>query len=254
MNPVWRALIIDDEVLARKRLIRLLGIFGSRFQIIGEAKDGDEAERLIESLKPDIIFLDVQMPGKEVFSMLSGISHKPFVVFCTAFDHYALDAFNSHSVDYLIKPVEEERLRLTVEKLDKISEKSYDVSFRTVLEALKRMEPHQAGATITHKAGEKILFIKLDLIVFFRADERYVSFFNAEGRKFITDQSLRMLEEKLPQNFVRVSKSVILNRNFVNEVHRYFRSRLVFVMFDINKTKITSGRTYAEIIKQTFDL
>jgi two-component system LytT family response regulator len=254
MNSLWRTLIIDDEALARNRLKRLLGTFGIVFQIIGEASDGDKAQEMIESLKPDIIFLDVQMPGKNVFSMLGEIRHKPFVVFCTAYDHYALDAFNSHSVDYLIKPVEEERIRLTVEKLDKITERSSFASLQSVLEAIKKIEPQVTLTSITHKVGDRTLFIKLEQIVFFRAEDKYVSFFNAEGKKFMTDQSLKILEEKLPLNFVRVSKSVILNRNFVNEVHRYFRGKVVFVMFDINKTKITSGTAYAGVIKQAFDL
>lgn len=254
MNSLWRTLIIDDEVLARDRLKRLLGKQGHVFQIIGEASDGDQAQDLIESLKPDIIFLDVQMPGKNVFTMLNEIRHKPFVVFCTAFDHYALDAFNSHSVDYLIKPVEEERLRRTVEKLKKITGKSFDASLNSVLEAIKKMEPRQAPTSIPHKVGDKTVFVKLEQVVFFLAEDKYVNFYNAEGKKFMSDQSLKTLEEKLPVNFIRVSKSITLNRDFVNEVHRYFRGKVIFVMHDVNKTKITSGSTYSDIIKNTFDL
>jgi two-component system, LytTR family, response regulator len=254
MNSLWRTLIIDDEVLARNRLRRLLGNFGNFFQVIGEASDGDQAHDLIESLKPDIIFLDVQMPGENVFSLLTEIQHKPFVVFCTAYDHYALEAFNSNSVDYLIKPVEEERLLRTVEKLEKITAKSSDASLHSVIEAIKKMEPRLTSTSIPHKVGDKTVMVKLEHVVFFQAEDKYTRFYNAEGKKFMTDQSLKTLEEKLPLNFVRVSKSVILNRNFVNEVHRYFRGKLVFVMFDINKTKITSGSTYNEIIKRTFEL
>jgi two-component system LytT family response regulator len=102
--------------------------------------------------------------------------------------------------------------------------------------------------------GDKTVMVKLEHVVFFQAEDKYIKFYNAEGKKFMTDQSLKTLEEKLPLNFVRVSKSVILNRNFVNEVHRYFRGKVIFVMFDINKTKITSGSTYNEIIKRTFEL
>ena len=119
-NP-WRTLIIDDEELARERMKKLLVGDASQFSIDGEATNGDEAEEMIERLKPDIIFLDIQMPGKDVFAMLSDIKHKPFVVFCTAFDHYALKAFEAHAVDYLVKPIEEEKLKRTVEKLKKIT-------------------------------------------------------------------------------------------------------------------------------------
>ena len=254
MKSHWRTLIIDDEVLARERLKRLLGNFGDIFQVIGEASDGDQAFHMIESLKPDIIFLDVQMPGKNVFSMLTEIHHKPFVVFCTAFDYYALDAFNSHSVDYLIKPVEEDRLRYTVEKLEKINGKSLDGSLNTVLEAIKKMEPKQTPTSIQHKVGDRTVFVKLDQVVFFQSEDKYSNFYNTEGKQFISDQSLKTLEDNLPDNFVRVSKSVILNKNFVNEVHKYFRGRVIFLMNDINKTKITSGSAYSDLIKRIFNL
>ena len=254
MNTRWQTLIIDDEELARDRLKRLLGNFGDIFRIIGEAADGDKAQEIIESLKPDIIFLDVQMPGKNVFEMLSEIRHKPFVVFCTAFDHYALEAFNSYSVDYLIKPVEPDRLRKTVEKLEKISDKSYDESMHLVFEAVKKMESRQIPTSIPHKVGDKTVLVKLEQVVYFEAEDKYVNFYNSEGKRFIYDQSLKSLEEKLPLNFIRVSKSFILNRNFVNEVHRYFRGKVIFVMHDINKTKITSGSTYSDTIKRAIDL
>src|SRR3989339_671982 len=107
MNNLNKTLIIDDEKLARERLKRLLSKYDNVFQIIGEASNGDDAEKLIEELKPDIIFLDIEMPGKNVFQMLADIKHKPFVIFCTAYDKYALDAFNTYSIDYLLKPVED---------------------------------------------------------------------------------------------------------------------------------------------------
>lgn len=254
MNSQWRTLIIDDEILARERLKRLFGNFGNLFQIIGEASDGDQAQHLIESLKPDIIFLDVQMPGKNVFTMLTEIRHKPFVVFCTAYDHYALDAFNTNSVDYLVKPVEEERLRQTIEKLKKISDLSLNGSINSVLEAIKKMEPKQTPTSIQHKVGDRTVFIKLDQVVFFQSEDKYSNFYNAEGKRFISDQSLKTLEEKLPDNFVRVSKSIILNRNFVNEVHKYFRGRVIFLMHDISKSKITSGSAYSDEINRIFNL
>jgi two-component system LytT family response regulator len=116
------------------------------------------------------------------------------------------------------------------------------------------MEPRLISTSIPHKVGDKTIMVKLEQVVFFKAEDKYINFYNAEGKKFMTDQSLKILEEKLPLNFVRISKSVILNRDFVNEVHKYFRGRVVFVMSDVNKTKIISGSTYTGIIKQALDL
>jgi two-component system, LytTR family, response regulator len=253
MISLWRTLIIDDEALARERLKRLL--LGSNFfQICGEAENGDEAQMLIEAIKPDIIFLDIQMPGKDVFTMLSDVNHKPFVVFCTAFDHYALKAFEAYSIDYLIKPVDEVRLRLTIEKIQKIAGQYDHPSLQTVIDAIRKMEPKPVPTSIPHKLGDKTILVKLENVAFFEAEDKYVNFYNAEGTRFISDQSLKTLSEKLPENFVRVSKSVIINKLFVNEVHRYFRGKVIFVMDDVKKTKITSGSTYSEIIKNSFDL
>ncbi len=155
MTKPWTTLIIDDEELARERMKRLLSDYMDEISIIAEADNGDKAEELIESLKPDLIFLDVKMPGKNIFEMLSGLHHKPFVIFCTAYDHFALRAFESNAVDYLVKPVEEERLKSTIEKLRKITSRPGNASLQSVLDAIHKIETKQAPTSIPHKIGEK---------------------------------------------------------------------------------------------------
>jgi len=254
MNTPWRTLVVDDEPLARERLNSLLSGFSSKFEVIGNAEDGDQAQELIESLKPNIIFLDVQMPGKSVFKMLSEIQHKPFVVFCTAFDHYSLLAFDSLSIDYLIKPIEEIHLERVIQKMENITEQLSGFSLKTVLAAIEKMEQKKIPTSIPYKIGDKTILVKLDKVVFLESEDKYVNFYNVEGTKFLSDQSLKSLEEKLPDYFIRVSKSIILNKNYVIEVHKYFRSRVVFVMEDLKRSKIISGASYSEIIKNCFDL
>jgi two-component system, LytTR family, response regulator len=254
MRTTWRTLIIDDEPLARERLKRLLNDFGHKFEITGFASNGEEAQEMIERLKPDIIFLDIQMPGKSVFKVLSEIQHKPFVVFCTAYDQYSLQAFDSLSLDYLIKPIEEAHLKRVVEKIDKITEHLSESSLKSVLDAIEKIESKKSPTSIPHKVGDKTILVKLDKVVFLEAEDKYVNFYNAEGIKYLSDQSLKSLEEKLPEDFIRVSRSAILNKNYVIEVNRYFRGRMVFVMDDIKRTKIISGTAYSENIKKRFDL
>ena len=253
MVSLWRTLIVDDEALARERLKRLLNDTNF-FQICGEAKNGDEAQELIESLKPDVVFLDVQMPGKDIFTMLSEIAYKPFVVFCTAYDHYALKAFEAHSVDYLVKPVDEILLKRTIEKLQKISGLFNNFYLQSVIDTIRNMEPKPVTTTIPYKLGDKTLLIKLENVVFFEAEDKYVNFYNMEGTRFMSDQSLKTFTEKLPEYFIRVSKSVIINKNFISEIHRYFRGKFILIMDDAKKTKITSGSTYLETIKNTCGL
>jgi two-component system, LytTR family, response regulator len=258
MRSTWRTLIIDDEPLARERLKRLLSdpdnYRDHKFEVTGFASNGDEAQEMIERLKPDIIFLDIQMPGKSVFKVLSEILHKPFVVFCTAYDRYSLQAFDSLSLDYLIKPIEEAHLKRVVEKIDKITEHLSESSLKSVLDAIEKIEAKKPPTSIPHKIGDKTILVKLDKVVFLEAEDKYVNFYNAEGTKYLSDQSLKSLEEKLPEDFIRVSRSAILNKNYVIEVNRYFRGRMVFVMDDIKRTKLISGISYSENIKKIFDL
>lgn len=251
MKQPWQTLIIDDEKLARERLKRLLGNYKTYFESIGEAADGDEAFEMIEKIKPDIIFLDIQMPGKNVFTMLQEIKHKPFVIFCTAFDHYALEAFNTYSVDYLLKPVETERLNLTIKKIEKINNSNNEELYKNI----GRINIHTPKPTsIAHKVGNKIIPVKLEEIVYFIASDKYVNFYKQNGEKYITDHTLQLLSQKLKDDFLRISKSVLINRNYVKEINKYFKGRFVFVMNDIQQTKHISGAIYNPDIKESFEL
>jgi two-component system LytT family response regulator len=250
MKKPWKTLIIDDERLARERLKRLLSGYKDFFNICGEAVNGDEAAEKIEKLKPDIIFLDIQMPGKDVFYMLAELQHKPFVIFCTAYDQYALEAFSTYSIDYLLKPVESERLKLTIEKIEKISENTDELYYNIGKVNIRDPKPN----SIAHKSGNKIIPVKLEEIVFFIASDKYLNFYNQAGDKFITDQTLQLLAQKLQPEFIRISKSVLINRSFVKEMHKHFKGRYVFVMNDKNQTRLISGGMYNADIRGSFDL
>jgi two-component system LytT family response regulator len=252
MNYPWKSLIVDDENLARERLKRLLGDFKQYFEICGEAANGDEAYEMIERIKPDLVFLDIQMPGKNVFTMLSELKHKPFIVFCTAYDSYALEAFKTYSVDYLLKPVEIDRLKLTIKKIEKITENNNEDLYRNI-QNINIKKPELT--TIAHKLGNKIIPVKLEEIVYFEASDKYVNFYNQNGGDtFITDLTLVHLSQNLPSDFVRISKSLIINHNFVKELQKYFKSRFVFILNDKNQTKLMSGGIYYSDIKSFFNL
>ena len=251
MKKPLSTLIIDDEKLARQRLTRLLSEYKSHFNIIGEAANADEAFEMIEKIKPDIIFLDIQMPGKNVFNMLAELNHKPAVVFCTAFDSYALEAFNTFSVDYLLKPVESDRLQLTIQKIEKLSNDNNEELYENIKQ-IKFQTP--VITTIAHKLGNKIIPVKIEEITYFEANEKYVNFYNQNGDTYITDQTLALLSQKLQSNFLRISKSLMINRNFVKEIHKYFKGKYVFIMNDKAQTKLISGGIYNSTIKEFFDL
>lgn len=251
MKKPWSTLIIDDEKLARQRLKRLLREHNEHFSIIGEASNGDEAFEMIEKIKPDIIFLDIQMPGKNVFEMLSEIHHKPFVIFCTAYDSYALEAFNTYSVDYLLKPVETDRLQLTIQKIEKISNGNNAELYENIKQ-INIQTP--AVTTIAHKLGNKIIPVKLEDIIYFISNDKYVNFYNQQGDTFITDQTLTLLSQKLQTDFLRISKSLLIKRSYVKEIHKYFKGKFVFIMNDKAQTKLISGGMYYAAIKDSFEI
>lgn len=250
MKIARTTLIIDDEPLARERLKRLLSGYDDIFNIVGEADNGDDAALAIEHKKPEIIFLDIQMPGKNVFEMLKELQHKPMVIFCTAYDEYALQAFNTYALDYLLKPVEKERLQLTIEKLGMNLNLHHEV-----YNHLQHLNINTAPpSSIAHKCGNKIIPVKLEHIVYFVASDKYVNFYNVEGTEYITDQSLVSLGQKLPADFLRISRSLIINRNFVKELHKQFKGKFVFVMDDKQRTRLISGGNFHDDITHCFEL
>src|SRR5215467_3984251 len=169
MKKTWKTLIVDDEQLARQRLVHLLRPF-EQIEIIGEAINGQNGLEKVEELKPDLIFLDVQMPVFNGFEMLSHLKHQPKVVFTTAYDQYAVKAFEEDSIDYLLKPVETGRLEKTIIKLQRTQNKPpADLPLRELIDQLHLKKNIK---TLTVKIADKILLIKLDRIMYIRAEEK----------------------------------------------------------------------------------
>ncbi len=245
MEPL-RTIIIDDEAIARQRLMSLLNSYNNRFTIVGEARNGIEGSELVNRLKPDIIFLDIQMPGKTGFDMLEDLEYMPKVVFCTAYESFALQAFDTMAVDYLVKPVEAERLQLTIDKIDQSSGDRLHV--KQLLELVKQSEKSYLHS-IPYKIGDRILLIKIDSITHFIANDKYVEFFTAKGEKYLTELSLKKLLERLPGDFVQVQRSTIVNIAYVKEFRKFFRGKYILVLDDIYNTRVETGRSFYEVIK-----
>ncbi|WP_342646598.1 LytTR family transcriptional regulator DNA-binding domain-containing protein [Mucilaginibacter sp. CSA2-8R] len=247
----WRTLIIDDEQLARQRLKRLLKPF-EEFEIIGEAVNGADGLEQIEALKPELIFLDIEMPLLNGFEMLSRLQHQPKVVFTTAYDQYAIKAFEEDSIDYLLKPIEAERLAKTVKKLQQSMQQPVHA---LPLEALmQRLFVKKELKTLTVKIGDKILLIKLADIVYIEAEDKYVFLHTTDGRKHLTDFTITTLEEKLPEAFIRIHRSSIINTEHIKEIRKGFNGALVFVMDNTAGSKLTSSRSNGDVLRERFDI
>lgn len=248
MSKLYSALIIDDEAPAREGLQNLLKEFSESIQILDTAKNGLEAEEKIITLQPDIIFLDIEMPGCTGFELLAKLKVIPIVVFCTAYDEYALEAFETNSIDYLVKPIKLERIEKTIQKLKSFENNISSDEIMTVLKKIADKKEAPKMTSITVKKDSKLFFIKLDDISFFESDSNYVRI-NSNLSSYLSDETMTNLTEKLPDNFLRIHRGIIINKNYVNDIQKYFNSRFIITLNDKKKTSLTSGRNFNDVIK-----
>ncbi len=215
----YKTLIVDDERLARQEVRRALENY-PEFTIVAEANNVDAAIKLIEVEQPDIIFLDIHMPGKSGFDLLDELGTVPEVVFTTAFDQYAVQAFEVNALDYLVKPLREERFAKTIEKVK--------------LELKKQEEqqkmPLARNQKIFIKDGEKVYFIALAEVSLIESMDNYARLYFGDEKSMIK-RSLNQLEEKLdPNTFFRANRSQIINTEYIKEIHPYFNNKLRLVL------------------------
>lgn len=253
MTKIFRSIIVEDEEPARERLKQLLSEF-QEIELIAEAKNGIEAVEIIDTLKPDLLFLDIMMPGLNAFEVLNKIKQSPYVIFCSAYEEYALQAFKEKSIDYLVKPINKTKLDKSIKKLNSLTSFSQrDKLLDTVQEMLSHQQPVKL-TSLPVKKSDKVIFLKLSAITYFNASEKYVEINTNTGEKHITNQSLRHLEEKLPQNFIRIHRSYIINVEKIKEVRKHFAGKYNFILNDIHATSIISARSYNQLVKSMFDL
>jgi two-component system LytT family response regulator len=241
-----KTLLVDDEEVAIHRLKKLLGAWPF-VNIIGEAKDGRSAVDLINSQRPDLVFLDIQMPGPNGFEVLDQLQYMPLIVFTTAYEEYAVKAFEKNSLDYLLKPVEDERLALTMKRI--VQNKTGDQDLLLKIRQLIAYEKTEDRiSTIPVKTGNTIHLVHVGDIVFLEAKEKYVTIHLKEEEKLI-EYSLTSLEHRLPEEFIRVHRSFIVNKLKIREIHKYFKGTFLLVMDDAKSTKIKTAYSYSETIR-----
>lgn len=237
----YKTILVEDEELSRLGLKKKLEQF-DEIDIIDMAENGIEAVEKINKLKPDLIFLDIQMPGMNGFEVLQNLKYMPVVIFTTAFDEYALKAFETNSIDYLLKPIEEDRLQKAMEKLKKFTEKEkcdYDSKITSLLSELTNKQDKLSRIHI--KIGDEVLFVNTNDIFFFKADNKYTSICTFDDEYIIND-TLASLEEKLPENFIRIHRGFIINMNHLNKLKKWFGGKYLAVMKDKKKTEIPVSR------------
>ena len=210
---MYKTLIIDDERLAREEVKRALENY-SEFEVLGEANNVDNAKYLIERTDPDVIFLDIHMPKKSGFDLLDELVTVPEVVFTTAYNQYAVQAFEVNALDYLVKPIREERFSKTIERIKKELKKN------------EHDEPFLLHRKIFIKDGQHCYFIPISSISLIESVENYARL-HFDGQHAMIKRSLNLLQEKLdPSLFFRVNRSQIINTEYISEIHPHFNNKL----------------------------
>ncbi|HQB64656.1 MAG TPA: LytTR family transcriptional regulator DNA-binding domain-containing protein [Fibrobacteraceae bacterium] len=254
---IWKILIVDDEPLARVRMRNLLLEYPQDIEIIGEAGSGEEAIQKIRSLSPDLVFLDIQMPDINAFDVLNSLNEEeiPLVVFTTAFDDYALRAYEENTIDYLLKPIEDERLSLTMEKLrkqakaqvstenDLLSSFSWD-KFKQLVAA---EQPFLSRIQV--RIGDRTILVNVDEVIRFQSEEKYTMAYTLTNQ-YLIDTPLVELEAKLnPQQFVRVHRAHLVAIDYIAEIHRAEAGRLCIILKDKAKTMISVSRNFVKRVR-----
>lgn len=239
------ALIIDDERLARQELKRILEP-NKKIKIIGESGSPEEAIDMIEKEKPDLVFLDIHMPGKNGFELLEELDYMPNVIFVTAYDEYAIKAFEVSALDYILKPVEETRF---AESLEKVTRK---IEERKINEA--DVEQSQLGENeqVFVKDGDRCWFVELGKVRLFESEGNYVRVY-FENNKPLILKSLNNLDKRLNDKvFFRANRKHIINLKWVDKIETWFNGGLLVILKDGNKIEIS--RRQAVKLKEMMSL
>lgn len=241
-----KCVIIDDEQLARELLREYIQNI-PEITIIGEADKGTDAVELIDEAKPDLVFLDVQMPGMTGFDVLDEITHDPYVIFTTAYDQYAIRAFEKNAVDYLLKPLDEDRFKLAV---NRIMERM-KLEQNNVGELLLDMKTENRTSYDSHifvQKSEKLINLAVEEIMFLEASGDY-TILTTKADQFVSSSGIGKLEEILnPEMFIRVHRSTIININFLKEIEKHFNGGMIVKMQ--NGKSFPVSRTYAKLIRK----
>jgi two-component system, LytTR family, response regulator len=231
-----KALIVDDERLARNELKRLLENF-PKVHIVGEASNADEAIQLIDELTPDLLFLDIQMPGKNGFELLQSLEgHVPEVIFTTAYDEYAIKAFEFNALDYLLKPVELQRLSEAIHRVEEELQHDDDKRKQQAEGTAKTLgEDDQVFV----KDGEKCWFVRLGKVRLFESMGNYVRLY-FDDQKPLVLKSLNALEERLdPKTYFRANRKHIINLQWIEKIEPWFSGGLLVTLKGGDRVEIS---------------
>jgi len=243
-----RAFVVDDEPLAVERLVRLLDRSG-RVAIAGTATDPEAALTALGAANLDVLFLDVQMPGLTGFELLERLDRDLPVIFTTAYDKYALDAFAVNSIDYLLKPVEPERLDRALDKLERLAGQARPDVRELARAVAAQLSPSRRLERIASRSGERTTLLEAARITHFYSKDK-LTFAVSGGRDHPIDYTLSELEERLDRRrFVRIHRATIVNTAFVHELDAWVDGGVIVRLRDDKKTELSVARDRVRALK-----
>ena len=244
-----RAYVVDDESLAVQRLTRLLEETG-RVQVVGSTTDAEAALAFLQANDVDVLFLDIQMPELTGFQLLERLERDPFVVFTTAYDHYAIDAFTVNSIDYLLKPIEADRLDRTLDKLHRRSVPEPMPIRALARELAAQLAPTRRVERIASRVGDRTTILDVARVTHLVARDKLI-FAVVNGREHVVDYTLAQLEERLDKRrFVRIHRATIVNTGFVQELFPDVDGGVLVRLKDEAKTELAVARDRVRELKE----
>ena len=249
------AIIADDERLMRDQLRMRLSEVWPELDILGEAKNGEEAVELVDQLKPDLTFLDIRMPGKTGMEAARDIGSRSQIVFVTAYDQYAVEAFERGAIDYVLKPTEPERLKVTVDRLKQRLERPEENVNQSVTAMLSQLAEKIAAPKPRHlqwiqaSIGQDLRMIPVEDILFFRSDEKYTCVQTAGFEALIRKPVRDLADELDPSLFWQIHRATLVNVNAIEGVTRDIRGRHL-VQIKGRPEKLEVSRSFLHLFKQ----
>ena len=243
----YRSVVIENEEHSRTRLLRLLSSFDQDLEVVGEASDGPTAVDVTRASNPDLLFLDIDLPGFNGFEVLEKLDYQPAVIFTTAFNEHALKAFDAYAVDYLLKPIGSDAVARALAKLRAMG--FNHAQFSRALEQLLESTGTQYLSRVSCRIGDRTVFVKIGEVLYFQADNKYTSVHVVNG-EYLIDTPLVELEQRLnPREFVRIHRSTLVNVAWIAELRRSYDGRLKVVLRDSKDTELVASRSYADNLR-----
>lgn len=243
----YRCVLVENEERSLARLRRLLAAFPDEVDVVAEAVDGPSAVEAIRNHRPELVFLDIDLPGFNGFQVLERLDQQPAVIFTTAFNEHALQAFRAFAIDYLLKPIDEESIRRSLTKLRAMG--FNQAQFSLALAQLLEISGSRYLTRIGCKVGDRTILVKAGEVLYFQADNKYTALHTVTS-EYLIDTPLVELEQKLnPRDFIRIHRSTLVNVAWIAELRRSFDGKLVVVLKDSKGTQLVASRHYADNLR-----